>query len=186
MCWKGEADTCWQHPHSATTTSSIFSEDTTTFIQRAKRPPRHKGTNDKTPPPPPPPTQHDDVGLIYHSLLISASQHKTHEDNAHFSRAGSFGHWATLGPSRLLPFMLRHKRWHIEAGQSLHRKTQMETDTREDTASTQSDGSDRHLSAQQLMHTDTICSTEITLFKTSAFLYCRHACWHENDTLEQH
>ena len=42
------------------------------------------------------------------------------------------------------------------------------------------------ISAQQLMHTDTICSTEITFFKTSAFLYCCHACWHENDTLEQH
>lgn len=76
---EGEADTCWQHHHSATTISSIhfFSEDTATIIQRAKRPLRYTGINYKALP-----IQHDDVGLIYHSFLISAF--KTHEDNAHF------------------------------------------------------------------------------------------------------
>lgn len=44
----------------------------------------------------------------------------------------------------------------------------METDTREDTASTQTEGSDRHLSAQQTRHTDTNQSTQDHILKASA------------------
>lgn len=64
----------------------------------------------------------------------------------------------------------------------------METDTREDTASTQTEGSDRHLSVQQMMHTDTIQSTKIRILKALAlpvlFWAPLLACCLENNTFQ--
>lgn len=63
-------------PPSQVSTSSVRTQP---LSYRGPNVPRDKGINCKTPP-----IQHDDVGLIYHSFLISALQHKSHEDNAHF------------------------------------------------------------------------------------------------------
>lgn len=144
LCWEGEADTCWQHHQSATTTSSIhfFSEDTTTIIQRAKCPLRQGDKlQDNTHSPW---RCRTDIPLIPHHASTRTTK------TTHTSRG-----WGVLGTELHLvpsPFFLAHpfwdtNEWHIEAGQSLHLHPhclhQMETDTSEDTASTQTDVSGR-------------------------------------------
>lgn len=124
----------WWHHHSASTMSSIhfFIEDTTTPL--SYRRPDTQGYAS--------PIQHDDVGLIRplipHLCIATLRARKT----AHTARGelavGTWGHWATLGASPLLPYPFWDTRgWHIEAGQCLHHLQsncphQMKTDITED------------------------------------------------------
>lgn len=113
--------------------------------------PETRGTNYKTPS-----IQHAGVGLIYHSFLVSAFQHKRRATSKGWCwRAGGWALSYTWGPSSRLVFpipILRHKwmtHWK-QAKACIYNPTtlclhQTETDTREDTASTQTEGRDWHL-----------------------------------------
>ena len=134
----------------------FFSEDTATITQRAKCPPRYKGTNYKTPP-----IQHADVGLIYHSCLISVFQHKSHEDSAHRVGLLALSYTRFLSPFLLCThFETKTHRSRPELASTTpapHCRHQTETDTREDT--------DRHLSTTtdvdwySPVHQDHICKS---------------------------